>query len=92
LLTYGLEPIRLLCPWDSPGKNTGVDCYALLQGIFQTQGLNLHLLCLLLWQAGSLPPSLVLDISKSPPNPSAEDILEIICGTYLFEKILREGK
>ena len=25
---------------DSPGKNTGVDCHALLQGIFQTQGLN----------------------------------------------------
>ena len=33
--------------WDSPGKNTGLGCYALLQGIFLTQGLNLHLLCLL---------------------------------------------
>ena len=32
----------LLCPWDSPGKNTGVGCHALLQGIFPTQGLNLH--------------------------------------------------
>ena len=31
---------RLLCPWDSPGKNTGVGCYALLQGIFLTQGSN----------------------------------------------------
>ena len=31
---------RLLCPWDSPGKNTGVDCHALLQGIFPTQGSN----------------------------------------------------
>ena len=29
---------------DSPGKNTGVRCYALLQGIFKTQGLNLGLL------------------------------------------------
>ena len=28
--------IRLLCPWDSPGKNTGVDCHALIQGIFPT--------------------------------------------------------
>ena len=28
---------------DSPGKNTGVGCHALLQGIFQTQGLNSHL-------------------------------------------------
>ena len=30
--------------WDSPGKNTGVGCHALLQGIFPTQGLKLHLL------------------------------------------------
>ena len=37
------------------GKNTGVDCHALLQGIFPIQGLNLCLLCLLHWQAGSLP-------------------------------------
>ena len=40
--------------WNSPGKNTGVDCHFLLQGIFTTQGLNLHLLCLLHWQADSL--------------------------------------
>ena len=31
---YGLQPARLLCPRDSPGKNTGVGCHALLQGIF----------------------------------------------------------
>ena len=30
---HGLQPARLLCPWDSPGKNTGVSCHALLQGI-----------------------------------------------------------
>ena len=41
------------CLWDSPGKNTGVGCHALLQGIFLTQGSNLHLLYLLHWQAGS---------------------------------------
>ena len=40
---------------DSPGKNTGVDCRALLPGIFPTQGSNLSLSCLLHWQAGSLP-------------------------------------
>ena len=34
----GLQPARLLCPWDSPGQNTGVACHALLQGIFLTQG------------------------------------------------------
>ena len=31
------------CPWSSPSKSTGVDCHALLQGIFPTQGMNLHL-------------------------------------------------
>ena len=36
----GWHPARLLWPWDSPGKNTGVSCFALLQGIFWTQGLN----------------------------------------------------
>ena len=37
----------LLCPWDSPGKNTRVGCHALLQGIFLSQGSNLRLLWLL---------------------------------------------
>ena len=40
---------------DLPGKNTGVGCHALLQRIFPTQGWNLHLLCLLHWQAGTWP-------------------------------------
>ena len=33
----GLKPARLLFPWDSPGKNTGVGCHFLLQEIFPTQ-------------------------------------------------------
>ena len=40
LQPHGLQPTRLFCPWDSPGKNTGVGCHALLEGIFLTQGLN----------------------------------------------------
>ena len=32
------SPTGLLCPWDCSGKNMGVDCYFLLQGIFLTQG------------------------------------------------------
>ena len=62
-----LRPVQLfLIPWtaahqaplsmDVPGKSTGVGCHCLLQGIFPTQGSNLHLFCLLHWQAGSLPP------------------------------------
>ena len=38
-----------------PGKNTGMGCHFLLQGIFRSQGSNSHLLCLLHWQADSLP-------------------------------------
>ena len=34
----------ILCPWDSPGKNTGVGCHFIIQGIFLTQGSNLCLL------------------------------------------------
>ena len=46
LQPHGLEPARLLCPWDSPGKNT-VGCHFFLQRIFPTQGSNSHLLHLL---------------------------------------------
>ena len=46
---------RLLCPWDSLGKNAEMGCHFLLQGIFPTQGSNLCLLYLLHWQVGSLP-------------------------------------
>ena len=49
-----MQPARFLCPWNSPGKNSGVESSSLLQGIFPTQ--NLCLLRLLHWQAGSLPP------------------------------------
>ena len=55
-VTLRLQPTRFLCPWDSPGKNTGVGFHALLAGLFPSQGIkpmsltfNLH------WQAGSLP-------------------------------------
>ena len=52
---FGIEPAGLLCPWDSPGKNSGVGCHFLLQGIFPTQGLNPSLLRFLPWQASSSP-------------------------------------
>ena len=55
LPSRGPYPARLLCPRDSPGKNTGVGCHGLLYRIFSTQGLNPCLLCFLYWQAGSLP-------------------------------------
>ena len=65
------EPTRLLYPWDSPGKNSGVVCHALLQGIFSTQGLNPHLLHLLHWQACSLP--------TEPPGKPIRFCIELSC-------------
>ena len=55
LRPYGLQPARLLWQWDSLGKNTGVGCHFLLQGIFLMQGSSLCLLCLMYWQVDSLP-------------------------------------
>ena len=46
--------VWLLCPWDFPGKNIGMGCNFLLQGIFLTQGWNLRLQH---WQVDSLPLS-----------------------------------
>ena len=40
---HGLQPTKLLCPWNSLGKNTGVDIHSLLRGILLTQGQNLSL-------------------------------------------------
>ena len=38
LRPYRLQPSRLLCPRDSPGRNSGAGCYVLLQGVSPTQG------------------------------------------------------
>ena len=51
---HELQPTRLLCPSDFPGKNTEVGCHFFLQGIFPTQESNS---CLLHWQADTLPLS-----------------------------------
>ena len=68
---HELQPARLLYPWDSPGKNTGVDCHFLLQGIFPTQRLNLGLLhfrqTLYHMSQGTFP--------KSPPKATAQSHL-----------------
>ena len=49
LRPHELDPIRLLCLWNFPGKNTGAGCHFFLQGIFPAQGSNPRLL-LLHWQ------------------------------------------
>ena len=59
---------------DSPGKNTEVGCYALLQEIFLTQGSNPHLLH---WQAESLP----LVLPGRPQDWQGESLLEFLCSS-----------
>ena len=66
-------PTRFLCPWDSLGKNTGVGCHYLLQGVFLTQGPNLRLLHLLHWQEDSLP--------LAPPGKGSYSLLQGIFPT-----------
>ena len=90
LQPYGLAP-TIASPWVSPGKNTGVSCLVLFQGIFLTQGSNPHLLQLLHWLTGSLPwkppgkpkihvlscfSQLCKPMYCSPPGASVHQILQ----------------
>ena len=72
---HGLYSSTGSCPWDFPGKNIRVCCQFLLWGIFPTQGSNPRLLCLLHWQAGSLP-------LPPPGEPDTKAIFSIICNRF----------
>ena len=72
-------PLELLCPWDFPGKHTGEGCHFLLQWIFLTQGLNLHLLH---WQVDSLPLSHLGSL-----GPSLEEHWSHSWGLHLHDLI-----
>ena len=69
LQPQGLQPARLLCPWDFPGRNTGVGCHALLQGIFLTQGSNLHLLMTLALAGGFFTASATWEARNMSTTP-----------------------
>ena len=83
----GLQPARLLYPWDSPGKNTGVGCHALLQGISPTQGSNPGLLH---WQVGSLllvPPVKPIKVTEMDKTENRKKKTE---GLWFFENIVKQ--
>ena len=72
---HGLKPTRLLCPW------TGMSCHFLLQGIFLTQGLNLHFLHFLYWSCVGTKwlqswPTVCDTVDCSPPGSSVHGILQ----------------
>ena len=90
----GLKHARLLCPWDSPGKNIGVGCHSLLQGIFLTQGLNPGLPhcrpVLHRWGRGEAPNSISRDCQissgvKEWTHPWKRTIMWIKRGFYLAQ-------
>ena len=72
------ESARLLCPWYTPVKNTGVGCHALLQGIFPHK--ILCLLYLLYWQVSSLPLAL-------PGKPNLRLYKVLILYTWYIYKL-----
>ena len=84
LATLWTVACRLLCPWDSPDKGTGVGCHALLQGIFPTKGSNSHLLNLLHWQADSLPLA-----PPGKPRITSEPLIPLL-GTYPKKTIIQK--
>ena len=71
---------QVLCPWDFPGKCTGVGCHSLFQGIFPTQGSNL---CLLLgrqilyhWATWETPESLLVVFNLPNPSPQFSSVTQ----------------
>ena len=72
---HGLQPSRLLHPWDFPGKSTGVGCHCLLQGS-PLRGVNSKAERGW-WLQGCPPWSLI----PSQPHPTPSTIWEHSCGT-----------
>ena len=80
VLAHELWPTRLLCPWDSAGKSTGVGCHFLLQGIFPTQGSNLHLCisCAGRWILYLWPPGKNLPANTANTRDAGAETMNII--------------
>ena len=88
---------RLLCPWNSPGKNTGVGCHALLQGIFLTQGLNpgfLHCRQILYHLSHQGSPRILewvaMPSSRGSSQPGNWTRVSCIAGGFLTSWAIRE--
>ena len=86
---HGLQLTRFLFPWDFPGKNTAVGRHFLLQGIFPTQGLNLHLLQ---WQVDSLPLSHLVcpEISFTSQMKKQAWRTEFICPRKIIKCLIEQ--
>ena len=88
LQPQGLNPARILCPWNSPSKNTGVGCHSLLHGILWAQGSNsglLHCRQIIVWipreneseiEVAQMCPTLCDPVDCSLPGSSIHGILQ----------------
>ena len=74
LWPHGLQPTRLLCPWDFPGKSAGVGCHCLLQGYLEY---NVKYGTLLKWMRGTLEK--VLNCLRKSQNFGEETVNRHLC-------------
>ena len=74
----------LLSPWDSPGKNTGLSCHALLQGIFPTQGSNLNLLHLSTLAGGFFTTSATREVFKKYLFSTISSLSSALQSTFMI--------
>ena len=94
LWPHGLQPASLLCPWDFPGKNTGLSCHFFFQGIFPSQGLNPNLLhcrwILYCWATGEAPCQVLNEIRLELALIRFElFVLEYFVFSFHFMKLLK---
>ena len=94
LWPQGLEPTRLLCPWDFPGKNIGVGCHFHLQGIFPNHGSNTGLphcrqtLYHLSYQGGPrILEWVAYPFSRGSPRPRNRSRVSCIAGGYISGRL-----
>ena len=80
---------RLLCPWDSPSKNTGQGCCALLQGIFPSQGSNTRLSRQEYWSGLPRPPTGDLPDPRIKP---ASLMSPVLAGRFFTTSATWEGR
>ena len=99
LWSHGRLPTRVLCPWDFPGKNTGVGCHFLLQGTFLTQWSNPGLLqCRwILYQLSHKGSPRILErvacpFSSRSSRPRNQTGVSCIAGSFFIDWAIREAQ
>ena len=85
LQSHGLQPARLLCSWNSPGKNIGVGCHFLLQRILP--GIKPGSLALQADSLPSEPPDPVLFHLNPSLYASQERVLKKLCMLSCFSRV-----